>query len=361
MNDVDNADTSLVWTVKGAVDLKATISNRVLTVDVPSADWNGKETLTLTVTDPGSLTDSVQLAFEVTPVNDSTRFVAQPPALQFAEDDSLIYAISNWFPYVEDVDNPDSTLIFTAFSGKKVQAVKKQDGYRFTAPADWFGTDTLLLTASDGACTDSAWFAVQVRSRNDAPVITDLPDEISFDNDTSYVLTMKDYASDIDTPDSLLNWAFMTGVDSVFVTYDAEKTLLTISSAPGFVGKVTLFCTLSDDSLAEVTDSILVTVTPATGLEENLQAVPQTYALEQNYPNPFNPLTHIKYALPHAGNVTLTVFDILGRKVATLVDARQEAGYHVVRFDAAQFSSGVYFYQIQAGKFVQIKKMILLK
>ncbi len=361
VTDVDNADSSLVWTVKGAIDLKATITDRVLTVDVPSADWNGKEALTLTVTDPGSLTDSVQVVFEVTPVNDSTQFVAQPPMLQFAEDDSLIYAISNWYPFVEDVDNADSTLIFTAFSGASVKAVKKEAAYRFTAPANWFGIDTLLLTASDGTYTDSAWFAVQVHSRNDAPEITGLPEEISFDNDTSYVLTMNEYASDIDTPDSLLSWAFRTGTDSVFLNYDVDKTTLTISAAAGFVGKVTLFCTLKDDSLAEVTDSILVDITPATGLEDDLQTTPQTYALEQNYPNPFNPLTHIKYAVPRAGHVTLTVFDVLGRKVATLVDARKEAGYHVVKFNAGKFSSGVYFYRIQAGKFAQIKKMILLK
>ncbi len=359
--DVDNPDSSLVWSVSGTVELKATISNRVLTVDVPSAEWNGSETLLLTVADPGSLSDSVWVVFEVTPVNDSTQFVAALPALQFAEDDSLIYAISNWYPFVEDVDNPDSTLILTAYSGKHVQAAKKDVNYRFTAPANWFGTDTLLLTASDGVSTDSSWFSVEVRSRNDAPEITGLPEEVSFDNDTSYVLTMKEYASDIDTPDSLLNWAFKSSVDSIFLDYDVAKTTLTISAAPGFVGKVVLFCTLKDDSLAEVTDSILVNVTPATGLEDNLQGIPESYALHQNYPNPFNPQTHIKYALPHAGHVTLTVFDVLGRKVATLVDARKEAGYHLVTLDATQFSSGVYFYQIQAGKFVQIKKMILLK
>jgi len=359
--DVDNADSSLAWSVTGAVDLKATISNRVLTVDVPSAEWNGSETLLLTVTDPGSLTDSVQVVFEVTSVNDPTQFVAQPPALQFAEDDSLIYAVNNWYPFVEDVDNPDSTLIFTAYSGKMVQAVKKDANYRFIAPANWFGSDTLLLTASDGFYTDSAYFYVQVLSRNDAPEIVDLPAEISFDNDTTYVLNMKDFAKDIDTADSLLNWSFLTGIDSLLFNYNAATNDLTLSAAPGFSGKVLLFCTLTDDSSAEVTDTISVNITPPTGLEDNMNSLPKAYALHQNYPNPFNPMTNIKFDMPMSNKVTLTVFDVLGRKVAILVNAKKEAGVHLVKFDASHFSSGIYFYQIQAGKFVQIKKMILLK
>lgn len=89
--------------------------------------------------------------------------------------------------------------------------------------------------------------------------------------------------------------------------------------------------------------------------------VPRTFELAQNYPNPFNPSTAISYQLPTATNVTLKVYDMLGREVATLVNARQEAGRYQVTFNAANLASGIYFYRLQAGNFVETKKMMLIK
>ncbi len=89
--------------------------------------------------------------------------------------------------------------------------------------------------------------------------------------------------------------------------------------------------------------------------------LPRTFELGQNYPNPFNPTTVISYQLPVASEVSLKVYDVLGREVATLVNARQEAGRYSVPFNAASFASGVYFYRLQAGQFVQTRKMMLVK
>jgi hypothetical protein len=86
-----------------------------------------------------------------------------------------------------------------------------------------------------------------------------------------------------------------------------------------------------------------------------------SYTLEQNYPNPFNPLTTIRYGLPIASHVTLAVYNTLGQHVATLVDAVEEAGYHDVRFDGGGFASGVYFYRLRAGDFVQTKRLLILR
>ncbi|MBL7074696.1 T9SS type A sorting domain-containing protein [candidate division KSB1 bacterium] len=88
---------------------------------------------------------------------------------------------------------------------------------------------------------------------------------------------------------------------------------------------------------------------------------PYNYSLLQNYPNPFNYTTTIKYGLPQELKITLKVFNILGREVAILVDEHQGAGYHRINWDASSYSSGIYFYQIQAGEFQKIRKMILLK
>jgi hypothetical protein len=89
--------------------------------------------------------------------------------------------------------------------------------------------------------------------------------------------------------------------------------------------------------------------------------LPLKFSLQQNYPNPFNPGTTIKYSIASAGHVKLVIFDLLGRQVATLVNQSQNPGFYEVPFDAQKFTSGVYFYRIESGSFIQTKKMLLLK
>jgi hypothetical protein len=89
--------------------------------------------------------------------------------------------------------------------------------------------------------------------------------------------------------------------------------------------------------------------------------LPVRMTLHQNYPNPFNPSTTIRYGLPHKSTVQLTVFNTLGQQVAVLEQGEKEAGYHEVKFDGTGLSSGVYFYRLQAGDFVQTRKLLLLR
>ncbi len=90
-------------------------------------------------------------------------------------------------------------------------------------------------------------------------------------------------------------------------------------------------------------------------------ALPKDFCLEQNYPNPFNPSTEIKYSIPEDAKVNISLYSITGQLVNVVVDEQQSAGYHSVRFDASRISSGVYFYQMTAGGFRQIKKLTILK
>jgi hypothetical protein len=104
---------------------------------------------------------------------------------------------------------------------------------------------------------------------------------------------------------------------------------------------------------------------------EQTSGLPSDFSLVQNYPNPFNPSTTIRYTIPNVtlspdkngkgSRVQLKVYDVLGKEVATLVNEEKPAGQYEVNFDAGNLSSGVYFYKLQAGSFVETKKMILLK
>jgi hypothetical protein len=89
--------------------------------------------------------------------------------------------------------------------------------------------------------------------------------------------------------------------------------------------------------------------------------LPDNFTLSQNYPNPFNPSTTISFSLPRRESVTLKVYDLLGREVATLVDGREEAGEHTVKWNADGFTSGVYFYRLSAGGGVQTRKLVLVR
>lgn len=96
-------------------------------------------------------------------------------------------------------------------------------------------------------------------------------------------------------------------------------------------------------------------------IRQETGVVAKNYSLTQNYPNPFNPSTSIRFSVPNSGMVSLKVFDVLGREVRTLLNEEKHAGTYTVSFDMKNLSSGIYFYRIQSGSFVDTKKMILMK
>lgn len=102
-------------------------------------------------------------------------------------------------------------------------------------------------------------------------------------------------------------------------------------------------------------------LSPVTEAGEQTVEVPTEFRLEQNYPNPFNPTTAIVFELPEQASVTLKVFDMLGREVATLEEGVKPAGSHQVQFDAANLASGMYFYRFTAGHFTAMKRMMLVR
>jgi hypothetical protein len=98
-----------------------------------------------------------------------------------------------------------------------------------------------------------------------------------------------------------------------------------------------------------------------TAVKEVMPDQPLSFLLEQNYPNPFNPTTMIRFSLPRAGYITLKVYNMLGKEIASLIDKKLPAGNHQAKWDAGGLPSGLYFYRLQTDGFAQTRKLILAK
>jgi hypothetical protein len=131
--------------------------------------------------------------------------------------------------------------------------------------------------------------------------------------------------------------------------------------APG-LGVIYRAMFLGQDILSgAVIDGKLYGDITTTAVEEQDNPLPEYFELRQNYPNPFNPYTTIEFSLPHSGFVTLKIYNLLGEEVATLVSEERNAGKYKVEWHASNMASGMYFYRLQAGGFMETKKLILLR
>ncbi|MCB0263073.1 MAG: right-handed parallel beta-helix repeat-containing protein [Calditrichaeota bacterium] len=336
------------------------ISHEVFVTATPN--FNGLDIpILFTATDDSGASASGSTTITVTPVNDPPVFTAAIPDTAFNEDDTLSYAIENWFPYVTDPDVSPGELSYAVISGAHVTAAPGNAIFRLSAPENWFGLDTLRVIVSDSVYADTADFYITVNSVNDLPEI-DLPDTLQFHVDSTATLSLWNYVSDVETPDSLLTFSLSAASDSLQFDFDAGTGIVTLNWQSPFVGRVYLTVVVGDENNATAIDSIEVSTSPIVGIADDLAGlIPSSYILEQNYPNPFNPLTIIRFGLPKATNVKLTIYNILGEQVSVLVDGQLLAGYHTVSFNASQHASGIFFYILTTNEFKQVRKMILMK
>ncbi len=150
------------------------------------------------------------------------------------------------------------------------------------------------------------------------------------------------------------NWNSLTMINSGVSSGDYVSSLTTYNNELYVGGDFTEAGGISANRIARWT------IGDATDVEENA-LTPTNFVLHQNYPNPFNPSTTISFTIPKSSYVTLKVYDVLGREVAELVNGDLQAGSHSINFDASRLSSGTYFYRLQAGNGVKMKKMMLIK
>jgi hypothetical protein len=194
-------------------------------------------------------------------------------------------------------------------------------------------------------------------SGNTPPFIIDIPDTVTFFTGQSIQLELDSLFYDVQ--DSFADLMIEVSLDPLDINYEYDPITNTLTfSAPDYSGEGTLTVTVTDSDGGSLEFSIVIVVILQVSNEVEK---PMEFALQQNYPNPFNPATSINFTLPTSSLVNLQVYNLQGQEVATLINENLSSGAHTVSFDASQLSSGVYIYRIQAGEFMQTKKMMLIK
>jgi photosystem II stability/assembly factor-like uncharacterized protein len=152
-----------------------------------------------------------------------------------------------------------------------------------------------------------------------------------------------------------------TDDNGAFLSVDNGVTWTSFSSGMPADTRIWSLTASSDSIFAGTSSGIWVTGSPVEVKVEREISAPLTFTLKQNYPNPFNPSTNISFSIPYKSFVSLKIFDLLGREVATIFSEEISAGYYTRKWNAANISSGIYFYRLQAGSFTETKKLILLR
>jgi len=287
-----------------------------------------------------------------------------------AEGDSLTYSI------LDSTDN--GTLILSdPISGT----------FTYSPIENFNGSDSLTFSVSDGTLLDTGTVNITVVGLNDAPSSFALSEQdsvyITMDNfATDSISFTWDESIDVDGDELLYDFTASLKVDGqVKAEYssssltiremkiDHQSVFDEIFAAQAMLGGIEWDVSVSDGIEEVMSQNGALTLgvnASAAVLSINGELLPEVFALHQNYPNPFNPITTLRYDLPENSRVNIIIYDMLGRQVKTLINQTQDAGYRSVIWNATNdygkpVSAGIYLYQIQAGGYMQTKKMVLLK
>ena len=278
VSDVDNPDSSMIWTYSGNSQLTVSIVNRVATITIPNADWNGAETITFRATDPGGLWDDDPAAFTVTAVNDPP-VVTNIPDQTVAEGSTFTtIALDN---YVSDVDNTDAQMTWTYSGNSQLTVSIVNRVATITIPnVDWYGSETITFKATDpGGLWDDDPATFTVTNINDVPVVTDIPGQTIAEGSTFTTLNLDNYVSDIDNPDSQMTWTYSGNVELIVSIVNRVATI----NAPNadWYGTETITFKATDPGGLWDDDPATFTVT---AVNDPPVANPDSYSTNENTP-----------------------------------------------------------------------------
>ncbi|MEJ2745565.1 MAG: Ig-like domain-containing protein, partial [bacterium] len=258
VSDPDNADDEMTWAYSGNTELTVSIVDRVATISIPGVEWNGSETITFTATDPGLLDDSDTASFTVTAVNDAP-VVTDIPDQSIAEGST--FATISLDDYVSDVDNADSEMTWTYSGNSELTVSIVGRVATISIPdVDWSGSETITFTATDpGLLSDSDAGTFTVTAVNDAPVVTDIPDQSIAEGSTFATISLDDYVSDVDNADDEMTWTY-SGNSELTVSIVGRVATISIPDVD-WNGSETITFTATDPGLLSDSDAAAFTVT----------------------------------------------------------------------------------------------------
>ena len=309
----------------------------------------------------------------------TTPVISPIPDQVINEDQTLTLQLS------VDSDLSNASLTFSAFSDTSaILLTIDTTSLTITPEHHWNGTSQITVTVMDNIYmeSDTTFFTLNVTPVNDppTPIVLIYPafqDTFSthIDSDTSIIFVWN--GGDVDSEISYHLTIFLEFFGNTYFAEYQDITDTTYNLRSNSLDALLAGLSFQESEMSwylETTDGeySVVSDTGSFYLRRELLnaiclvSIPTAYSLYQNYPNPFNPITTIQYDLPNRSDVQITIYNLLGRDVATLVSENQDVGYKSVQWDATNnagqpVSAGMYFYQIRAGEFVLTRKMILIK
>ena len=216
VDDPDDTDQTLTWTATGQAELHVDINERVVTIAIPDVNWNGSETITFQVEDPDGETAADQATFTVTPVNDAP-VVEGIPNQSVKEDEP--FAGIPLDDYVTDVDDPDSTLVWSVKGDSHVTvAITNRVATIIPNDPEWSGADWVVFIAEDpDGLQGSDTVRFHVAASNDPPVVADIPDQTITEGQRFHQINLDLYVADADHADDSLSWT-ATGQSGIRVS-----------------------------------------------------------------------------------------------------------------------------------------------
>ena len=292
------------------------------------------------------------------------------PDINMTEDMKKSIALSDWQAYVTDQDTPLDSLTWQ-LSGLDYLSYEIQNDSLILFPdTNYFGPDTVVVSVDDGTFSDDDTISVFVMPINDSPGNFNLtwPPDLADIPDTSSL--MLSWEPSVDVDDDTLYYRVHLYSGHVDTTFESVNTMNLPLEDLSFFSPDSLInwsVTVSDPDDSSATALNAPLTFTLTYVEVALSGtLPENYVLMPCYPNPFNPTTTLQYGLPEIADVSLIIFDVSGRKIKSWHVDNRQPGWHKVTWDGKDqsgslVSTGVYIYSLQAGYFVDTKKMVFMK
>ncbi len=337
---------------------------------INNGDDSSTDYFTFTLLDSDGKVSSVY-TFHITVlgINDPP-YITGFPKIEFPEDVPYLIPIDSLYKYIYDPDNSNESLSIEVLSAcDSLSCVESGDtAWVLSGKENMYGKFKTRIKISDGEFEIDTTFRVTVISINDLPVLSGVPANIEFMVTGSHEICLNECGNDVETPDSLLTYSFFCEPDSVNIRFDQQTRTAVLTSKNGFMGNLVLYIHIEDADSGCCDELINISVTLDPTNLEHVLGIPEQYSLYQNYPNPFNPTTKIKFGLPEASQVSLKIYDALGREIAILANSILPTGYYEYTWNATDNASGIYFCVLSTSSnnsasagYREIRKMLLIK